>query len=57
VEEKGNIAINSFIKILILFLELESANAILKMELFASSTIGIDPIVYRPLIILYSLQS
>jgi hypothetical protein len=57
VEEKGNIAINSFIKILILSLELESANAILKMELFASSTIEVDPIVYRPLIILYSLQS
>jgi hypothetical protein len=57
VEEKGNIAIKSFIKILILSLELESANAILKMELFASSTIEVDPIVYRPLIILYSLQS
>jgi hypothetical protein len=57
VEEKGNIAIKSFIKSLILSLELESANAILKMELFASSTIEVDPIVYRPLIILYPLQS
>jgi hypothetical protein len=57
VEEKSNIAIKSFIKSLILSLELESANAILKMELFASSTIEVDPIVYRPLIILYSLQS
>ena len=38
VKRKENIAIKSFINSLLLALELESANAILKMGLFASST-------------------
>jgi hypothetical protein len=45
VKRKENIAIKSFINSLLLALELESANAILKMGLFASITISTDHIV------------
>jgi hypothetical protein len=44
-KEKSNIAIKSFIKTLLLSLELESANAILKMGLFVSSTNDTDYII------------
>jgi hypothetical protein len=46
VKRKENIAIKSFINSLLLALELESANAILKMGLFASIAISTDHIVY-----------
>jgi hypothetical protein len=45
VKRKENIAIKSFINSLLLALELESANAILKMGLFASITISTNHIV------------
>ena len=45
VKRKENIAIKSFINSLLLALELESANAILKMGLFTSITISADHIV------------
>jgi hypothetical protein len=41
----SNIAIKSFINSLLLSLELESANAILKMGVFVSSTIGTDHLI------------
>ncbi len=46
VKRRENIAIKSFISSLLLALELESANAILKMGLFASIAISTDHIVY-----------
>ncbi len=45
VKRKENIAIKSFINSLLLALELESANAVLKMGLFTSITISTDNIV------------
>jgi hypothetical protein len=45
VKRKKNIAIKSFINSLLLALELESANAVLKMGLFTSITISTDNIV------------
>ncbi len=41
-KKENNIAIKSFISSLLLALELESANAILKMGLFASNAINTD---------------
>ncbi len=45
VKRKENNAIKSFINSLLLALELESANAILKMGLFASGTINADHLI------------